>query len=109
MPCPFTGPKIFCAGPNFLSQTKNLTAYSSSSKPFVLAQKPILLNANHLFAWHKKIGPAQNILGPVKGQGISSSQPFYVYNLLLLPKVTRISGWPKKPMNFSDFNAVQHS
>ena len=20
MPCPFTGPKIFCAGPNFLSQ-----------------------------------------------------------------------------------------
>ena len=22
--------------------------------------------------WHKKFGPAQNILGPVKGQGISS-------------------------------------
>jgi hypothetical protein len=21
--------------------------------------------------WHKKFGPAQNILGPVKGQGIS--------------------------------------
>jgi hypothetical protein len=37
----------------------------------VLAQKPILLNANHLFVWHKKFGPAQNILGPVKGQGIS--------------------------------------
>ena len=22
MPCPFTGPKMFCAGPNFLSQPK---------------------------------------------------------------------------------------
>ena len=26
MPCPFTGPKMFCAGPNFLSQSKNLNA-----------------------------------------------------------------------------------
>ena len=44
-------------------------------------KKTILLNANHLFAWHKMFvgrflvwhktyGPAQNILGPVKGQGI---------------------------------------
>ena len=53
MPCPFTGPKMFCDGPNFLSQPKNLTAFSASSKPFVPAQKPILLNANHLFVWHK--------------------------------------------------------
>ena len=53
MPCPFTVPKMFCAGPNFLSQPKNLTAFSASSKTFVLAQKPILLNANHLFVWHK--------------------------------------------------------
>ena len=68
MPCPFTGPKMFCAGPNFLSQPKKLTAYS---KPFVLAQKPILLNTNHLLVWHKKFGPAQNILEPVKGQGIT--------------------------------------
>ena len=29
MPRPFTGPKIFCAGPNFLSQPKNLTAFSA--------------------------------------------------------------------------------
>ena len=49
MPCPFTGPKMFCAGPNFLSQPKNLTESSASSKTFVPAQKPILLNANHLF------------------------------------------------------------
>ena len=53
MPCPFTGPKMFCADPNFLCQPKNLTAFSASSKTFVPAQKPILLNANHLFVWHK--------------------------------------------------------
>ena len=32
LPCPFTSPKMFCAGPNFLSQPKNLTAFSASSK-----------------------------------------------------------------------------
>ena len=53
MPCPFTGPKMFCAGQKILSQPKNLTAFSAPSKPFVPAQKPILLNANHLFVWHK--------------------------------------------------------
>ena len=53
MPCPFTSPKMFCAGPKILSQPKKLTAFSASSKTFVLAQKPILLNANHLFVWHK--------------------------------------------------------
>ena len=62
----FTGPKMFCSGLHFLSQPKNLTAFSASSKTFVPAQKPILRNANHLFVWHKKFGPAQNILGPVK-------------------------------------------
>ena len=76
MPRHFTGPKIFCAGPNILSQRKNLTAFSASSKNFVLAQKPILLNANHLFVWHKKFRLAQNILGPVKGQGIKYQMPF---------------------------------
>ena len=53
MPCPFTGPKMFCASPNVLSQPKNLTAFSASSKSFVPAQKTILLNANQLFVWHK--------------------------------------------------------
>ena len=53
MPGPFTGPKMFCADPNFLSQPHNLTAFSAPSKTFVLVQKPILLNANHLFVWHK--------------------------------------------------------
>ena len=86
MPCSFTGPKMFCAGPNFWSQPKNLPAFSASSKTFVPAQKLILLNANHHFVWHKmpqyvdkflvwrkKNGPAQNILGPVKGQGINEN------------------------------------
>ena len=53
MPCPFIGPKMFCAGPNFLSQPKNLTAFCASSKTFVPAEKPISLNANHLFVLHK--------------------------------------------------------
>ena len=53
MSYPFTGPKMFCAGPNFLSQPKTSTAFSAPSKPFVLEQKPILLNTNHLFVWHK--------------------------------------------------------
>ena len=35
MPCPFTGPKIFWAGPNFLRQTKNLFTYCGSHKHFV--------------------------------------------------------------------------
>ena len=75
-------PKCFCAGPNFLSQPKNLTAFSASSKTFVLAQKKfywmqiIFLSgtkclwqpqyANKFLARHKKFGPAQNILGPVQ-------------------------------------------
>ena len=53
MPCPFTGPKTFYSGPNILSQHKNLTAFSASSKNFVPAQKPILLKANYLFVRHK--------------------------------------------------------
>ena len=35
MPCPFTGPKMFWACPNFLCQTKNLFTYCSSHKHFV--------------------------------------------------------------------------
>ena len=35
MPCPFTGPKMFWAGPNFLCQAKNLFTYCGSHKHFV--------------------------------------------------------------------------
>ena len=53
MPCPFTGPKMLCGSPNILSQPKNLTAFSASLKTFVAAQKPNLLDANHLFVCTK--------------------------------------------------------
>ena len=88
MPCPFTGPKTFCAGPNFLSQLKHLTAFSASSKSFVPAKKQfywmqiiflcgtkflwLAQYVNKFFVRYKKIGPAQNILGPVKGHGIGN-------------------------------------
>ena len=32
IPCPFTGWKMFCPVPNFLSQPKNLTAFSAGTK-----------------------------------------------------------------------------
>ena len=88
LPCPFTGPKMFCAGPNFLSQPKNLVPlqkllyrhkkqfcwmqiiFLSGTKCLWLAQY-----VNKFLGWLKKFGPAQNILGPVKGQGNS---PFSV-------------------------------
>jgi hypothetical protein len=54
MPCPFTGPKMFCAGQNVLSHSKNLIAFSAFSKTFVPAKKSILLYANHLLFWYKK-------------------------------------------------------
>ena len=38
---------------NVLCQPKNLTAFSASSKTFMPTQKPISLNAKHLFVWHK--------------------------------------------------------
>ena len=43
MPCPFTGPKMFCAGPNFLCQTKNLFTYCGSHKHFVPEKKMICI------------------------------------------------------------------
>ena len=47
MSCPSTGPKMFCA----------------SSKPFVPAQKPNLLNGNHLLVRHKIFGTGTKHFG----------------------------------------------
>ena len=70
MPCPFRGPKIFCTGPNVLSHSKNLIAFSAFSKTFRPAQKPILLNANRLLVWHKMfmtgITIRKKIFGPTQ-------------------------------------------
>ena len=43
MPCLFTGPKMFWAGPNFLCQTKNLFTYCGSHKHFVPDKKMICI------------------------------------------------------------------
>ena len=86
MPCPFTGPKMFWYGLNFLRQTKNLfhivavTNILCQTKIWFAFSKIVFcagtklfeeaLNAIKFSGWLKKFGPAQNILGPVKGQGI---------------------------------------
>ena len=87
MPCPFTGPKMLCEGPNFLCQIKISFTYCGSHKYFVADKKKGFaiskivfcastkvfeeaLNAVKFLGWLKIFGPAQNILGPVKGQGI---------------------------------------
>ena len=50
-----TGSKMFCAGQNILSQSKNLIAFSASSKHFELSQKQNIPNGNCFF------GVAQNV------------------------------------------------
>ena len=88
MPCPFTGPKMFWAGSNFLCRTKNFFYILWQSQTFCARQKDDLhsvkllfcagtkvfeeaiLNVVKLLGLLNKFGLAQNILGPVKGQGI---------------------------------------
>ena len=43
MPCPFTGPKMFWAFPNFLCETKKLFTYCGSRKHFVPGKKIIYI------------------------------------------------------------------
>ena len=49
MPCPFTGPKMFWAGPIFLFQTKNLFTYCGSHKYFVPDKKDDLHSVKLIF------------------------------------------------------------
>ena len=53
MPCPFTGTKMFCAGPNFLNQPKNLFTYCASHKHFVPDKKMICIQQNCFLCRHK--------------------------------------------------------
>ena len=94
MLCPFTGSKIFWAGPNFLCHSKNLFTYCGSQNHFCSRQtdnlhsvklvfvpvqmflKKHYLNAVKFLGQLKKFGQAQNILGNVKGQGIDAQQNF---------------------------------
>ena len=49
MPCLFTSPKMFSAGPNFLCQTKNLFTYCGSHKHFVPEKKDDLHSVKLVF------------------------------------------------------------
>ena len=83
MPCPFAGPKMFWAGPNFLCQTKNLFTCCARKKDNLNSVKLFFCAGTKVFeealiavkflGWLKKFGPGQNILEPVKGQGIRST------------------------------------
>ena len=56
MPCPFTGPKIFWAGPNFLRQTKKFIYILWQSQTFCARQKEDLYSIEVVFV------PAQKFL-----------------------------------------------
>ena len=48
----------------------------TSTKFFLGNVKGQGINSVKFFGWLKNFGPAQNILRPVKGQGISTSDPY---------------------------------
>ena len=86
MPCPITGPKMFCAGPIFSASPKIWLHLVPIQKLLRRHKKQfywmqiidlsctkclwLLQYVDKLLVWHKRFGPAQNILGPVKGQSI---------------------------------------
>ena len=49
MSCPFTGPKMFWAGPSFLCETKDLFTYCGSHKHFLLDKKDDLHSVKLVF------------------------------------------------------------
>ena len=75
MPCPSTGSKMLCAGPNSLSQSKHLIAFSASSKTFVAAQCKNQICLMEIIFWcaTKCLGLTQN-----------------VYQFLVWPKLIKI-------------------
>jgi hypothetical protein len=76
-----TRPKIYLhivAVTNILCQTKfRKIGFCAGTKVFEEA-----LNAVKFLYWIKKFGPAQNILGPVKGQGIRIYDFVFTKNFL---------------------------
>jgi hypothetical protein len=88
MPCPFTGPKMFWAGPNVFVPDQKFIYILWQSQTFCARRKDDLhsvklvfcagtkvfeevLNIVKILGCFKQFGLAQNILGPEKGQGIS--------------------------------------
>ena len=66
MPFPYTGPNMFFASANFLSQPKNLTAFIASSKTFVPAQKQFyglsFYRSQNVLCWSKFFEPDKKII-----------------------------------------------
>ena len=62
MPCPFTGPKMFCADPNILSQLKNLTAFSASLKNFCAGTKNNSTECKSSFCLAQNVCDCHNML-----------------------------------------------
>ena len=74
--------KNFCAGTK-----KNLLTFFFGKKCLRLPQY-----VNTYFVWHKKFGLAQNILGPVKGQGIRLLLTYIVQRHLSLLTIAFAGG-----------------
>ena len=66
----------FCASTKVFEEALNAVKFLCWLKIFGPAQNilgPVKgqgINANYLLVWHKKLEPAKNIFGPVEGQGI---------------------------------------
>ena len=115
MPCPFAGPKMFCAGPIFCARPKRWFTFSkigfgADTKVFEEALNPV-----KFLGWLKKFGSEENILRPVKGQGIS----FWIeHNFLYMVQkakfpvkyVVRTMFWSKKfcftPIKFDQSKSI---
>ena len=79
MPCPFTVSNMFCASPKIwlhLVSLQNLLCWHKNQFYwkqiiFLSGTKCLWLPqyVHKFLVWHKRFGPAQKILGPVKGQG----------------------------------------
>ena len=52
MPCPFTGPKMFWASPNFLCQTKKLSTYCGRQKDDLHSVKFVFVPAQKFLKRH---------------------------------------------------------
>ena len=94
MPCPSTGPKIFCASPNRLSLSKNLIAFSAFSKTN-------LLNVNHLLVCHKmfwsspkKIWNSPNYFGTCRRTRHKTEYNIHNFMIPLVPHI------PHSPQEF---------
>ena len=121
----FVPVQIFCVGPkiylhivpvtNILCQNKKWFAFSkigfcAGTKVFEEA-----LNAVKFLGWLKKFGPAQNILGPVKGQGISKPRKRKIFQIIcasqkfwtlcdLLAKLSKFTKWQLSSLKLTKFS-----